>query len=77
AAVKREHEFASIRIINLAVRARDSEKLAANRDHEVKSKQSEEVTLGAAARVKVGEAHISDSTFDLSKGDALRPRLVA
>ncbi|NKL04840.1 protein ndvB [Rhizobium leguminosarum bv. viciae] len=77
AAVKREHEFASIRIINLAVLARDIEKLAANLDHEVKSKQSEEVTLWAASLVKVCEAHISDSTFDLSKVDALRPRLVA
>ncbi|MFW8644075.1 hypothetical protein ACOJBO_22385 [Rhizobium beringeri] len=77
AAVKREHEFASIRIINLAVLARDIEKLAANLDHEVKSKQSEEVTQWAASLVKVCEAHISDSTFDLSKVDALRPRLVA
>ncbi|NKF34259.1 hypothetical protein HER21_48405, partial [Pseudomonas sp. BGM005] len=69
--------FASIRIINLAVLARDIEKLAANLDHEVKSKQSEEVTQWAASLVKVCEAHISDSTFDLSKVDALRPRLVA
>ncbi|MGO8176384.1 hypothetical protein ACC764_39430, partial [Rhizobium ruizarguesonis] len=51
--------------------------LAANLDHEVKSKQSEDVTLWAASLVKVCEAHISDSTFDLSKVDALRPRLVA
>lgn len=43
AAVKREHEFASIRVINLAVLARDIKKLAANLDHEVKSQQSAEV----------------------------------
>src|SRR5690606_9268222 len=37
AAVKREHEFASIRIINLAVLARDIQKLAANLHHETQS----------------------------------------
>ncbi|MBB3411770.1 cyclic beta-1,2-glucan synthetase [Rhizobium sp. BK316] len=77
AAVKREHEFASIRVINLAVLARDIQNLAGNLHHEVKSKQTEEVTLWAASLVKVCEAHISDSTFDLSNIDALRPRLVA
>ncbi|QFY61808.1 protein ndvB [Rhizobium grahamii] len=77
AAVKREHEFASIRIINLAVLARDIQKLAANLDHEVKSALSAEVTRWAESLVKVCEAHISDSTFDLANIDALRPRLVA
>ncbi|NMN71229.1 cyclic beta-1,2-glucan synthetase [Rhizobium sp. 57MFTsu3.2] len=77
AAVKREHEFASIRIINLAVLARDIQKLAANLDHEVKSALSAEVTRWAESLVKVCEAHISDSTFDLSNIDALRPRLIA
>ncbi len=77
AAVKREHEFASIRVINLAVLARDIQNLAGNLHHEVKSKQTEEVTLWAASLVKVCEAHISDSTFDLSNIDALRPRLAA
>ncbi len=77
AAVKREHEFASIRVINLAVLARDIQKLAGNLHHEVKSKQTEEVTSWAASLVKACEAHIADSTFDLSNIDALRPRLVA
>ncbi|MGR9170306.1 GH36-type glycosyl hydrolase domain-containing protein [Rhizobium sp. KDH_Rht_773_N] len=77
AAVKREHEFASIRVINLAVLARDVQKLAGNLHHEVKSKQTEEVTSWAASLVKACEAHIADSTFDLSNIDALRPRLVA
>ncbi|MBB3594617.1 cyclic beta-1,2-glucan synthetase [Rhizobium sp. BK529] len=76
-AVKREHEFASIRVINLAVLARDVQKLAGNLHHEVKSKQTEEVTLWAASLVKICEAHISDSTFDLSNIDDLRPRLIA
>ncbi|WP_160007599.1 glucoamylase family protein [Rhizobium sp. 18055] len=77
AAVKREHEFASIRIINLSVLARDIQKLAANLDHEVKSALSGEVTQWAESLVKVCEAHISDSTFDLANIDALRPRLTA
>jgi cyclic beta-1,2-glucan synthetase len=77
AAVKREHEFASIRIINLAVLARDIQNLAANLDHEVKSALSGEVTRWAESLVKVCEAHISDSTFDLSNIEALRPRLTA
>ncbi|MBB3661037.1 cyclic beta-1,2-glucan synthetase [Rhizobium sp. BK650] len=76
-AVKREHEFASIRVINLAVLARDIQKLASNLHHEVKSKQTEEITFWTASLVKVCEAHISDSTFDLSNIDALRPRLIA
>ncbi|TCL72891.1 glucoamylase family protein [Rhizobium sp. BK251] len=77
AAVKREHEFASIRIINLSVLARDIEKLAANLDHEVKSSQSGEVTRWAASLIKACEAHIADSVFDLANIDALRPRLAA
>ncbi len=77
AAVKREHEFASIRVINLTVLARDIQNLAGNLHHEVKSKQTEEVTAWAVSLVKVCEAHIADSTFDLSNIDALRPRLVA
>ncbi|NLS05800.1 protein ndvB [Rhizobium sp. P32RR-XVIII] len=77
AAVKREHEFASIRVINLAVLARDIQKLAANLDHEVKSAQSAELTRWGESLVKVCEAHIADSTFDLSNIDALRPRLIA
>ncbi|MDM9624461.1 glucoamylase family protein [Rhizobium sp. S152] len=76
-AVKREHEFASIRIINLTVLARDIQKLAANLDHEVKSALSNEITRWAESLVRVCEAHISDSTFDLSNIDALRPRLIA
>ncbi|MGO4437313.1 GH36-type glycosyl hydrolase domain-containing protein [Rhizobium sp. RAF56] len=76
AAVKREHEFASIRIINLSVLARDIEKLAANLDHEVKTAQSGEVTKWAESLVKVCEGHIADSVFDLSNVDALRQRLI-
>ncbi|MEZ2129934.1 MULTISPECIES: GH36-type glycosyl hydrolase domain-containing protein [unclassified Sinorhizobium] len=77
AAVKREHEFASIRIINLSVLARDIQKLATNLDHEVKSTQSSEVTRWAESLVKVCEAHIADSVFDLGNIDALRQRLIA
>ncbi|MFP3545079.1 glucoamylase family protein [Rhizobium sp. SIMBA_035] len=77
AAVKREHEFASIRVINLAVLARDIQKLAANLDHEVKSSLSGELTRWAEQLVKVCEAHISDSTYDLSNIHPLRPRLIA
>jgi cyclic beta-1,2-glucan synthetase len=76
AAVKREHEFASIRIINLSVLARDVQKLAANLDHEVKSVQSGEVTKWSETLVKVCEGHIADSVFDLSNVDALRQRLI-
>ncbi|TCR90155.1 glucoamylase family protein [Rhizobium sp. BK376] len=75
AAVKREHEFASIRIINLSVLAHDIQKLAANLDHEVKSTQSGEVTRWAESLIKVCEGHISDSTYDLSNVDTLRQRL--
>ena len=75
ASVKREHEFASIRVINLAVLARDIQKLAANLDLEVKSEQSTEVTRWAQSLVDCCEAHISDSAFDLSTIDPLRDRL--
>ncbi|MFN7102407.1 MAG: GH36-type glycosyl hydrolase domain-containing protein [Pseudorhizobium sp.] len=77
AAVKREHEFASIRIINLAVLARDIEKLAANLQYETKSGASEELTYWAAKLVDVCEAHISDSVFDHSNIEPLRKRLIA
>jgi cyclic beta-1,2-glucan synthetase len=75
ASVKREHEFASIRVINLAVLARDIQKLASNLDLEVKSGQSAEVTRWAQSLVDCCEAHISDSAFDLSTIDPLRERL--
>ncbi|TDK34387.1 protein ndvB [Rhizobium deserti] len=75
AAVKREHEFASIRIINLAVLARDIQKLAFNLDHEVRSPQSDEVTRWSASLVGVCEAHIADSVFDNSNVEQLRERL--
>ncbi|SEH20883.1 glucoamylase family protein [Rhizobium sp. NFR12] len=75
AAVKREHEFASIRIINLSVLARDIQKLSHNLDHEVRSAQSEEVTKWAASLVAVCEAHIGDSTFDNGNIEELRDRL--
>ncbi|MGL3607503.1 GH36-type glycosyl hydrolase domain-containing protein [Rhizobium sp. G187] len=75
ASVKREHEFASIRIINLAVLARDMQKLAANFDHEVRSKGSAEVVRWTEALVSVCEAHIADTAFDLSNIDPLRQRL--
>jgi len=77
AAVKREHEFASIRIINLAVLARDIQKLATNLDHEVRSTQSDEVTRWSASLVGVCEAHIADSVFDNSNIEPLRDRLIA
>ncbi len=76
AAVKREREFASIRVINLAVLARDIHKLTVNLDHEVKNAQSGEVTKWAAALVNTCEAHISDSVFDLGAIESLRERLV-
>ena len=77
AAVKREHEFASIRIINLSVLARDIQKLATNLDHEVRTGQSEEVTKWAASLVGVCESHIADSTFDNANVEELRDRLTA
>ncbi|MCY1665548.1 GH36-type glycosyl hydrolase domain-containing protein [Rhizobium sp. SL86] len=76
AAVKREHEFASIRIINLAVLARDIQKLAANLDHEVSSPQSMEVTRWSESLVAACEAHIADSTFDMTNIEPLRQRLI-
>jgi cyclic beta-1,2-glucan synthetase len=74
-AVKREHEFASIRIINLAVLARDVQKLAANLHHELRSDHSAEVVRWTESLVSVCEAHIADTTFDLSNIDPLRQRL--
>ena len=76
AAVKREHEFASIRVINLAVLARDIHKLTVNLDHEVKSAQSGEVTKWATMLVNTCEAHIADGVFDLGAIEALRQRLI-
>ncbi len=76
AAVKREHEFASIRVINLGVLARDVHKLIANLDHEIKSPQSAEVVKWADALVASCEGHIADSMFDLGSIEALRQRLV-
>ncbi len=76
AAVKREHEFASIRVINLAVLARDIHKLTVNLDHEVKSAQSGEVTKWATMLVNTCESHIADSVFDLGAIEALRQRLI-
>ncbi len=75
ASIKREREFASIRIANLAVLARDIQKLAANLHHEVRSEQSAEVTRWTESLVGVCEAHIADSSFDLSNIDPLRQRL--
>ncbi|TRL37051.1 GH36-type glycosyl hydrolase domain-containing protein [Rhizobium straminoryzae] len=76
AAVKREHEFASIRIINLAVLARDILKLSTNLDHEVSSAQSTEVTRWSEMLVAACEAHIADSTFDMTNIEPLRQRLI-
>src|SRR5690606_33540848 len=50
AAVKREHEFASIRVINLSVLARDINKLIVNLDHEIKSAESGELARWASAQ---------------------------
>ncbi|CAN7297936.1 GH36-type glycosyl hydrolase domain-containing protein [Pararhizobium sp. LjRoot238] len=75
-AVKREHEFASIRVINLAVLARDIQKLTANLDHEVRSAQSGEVTKWATVLVNTCESHIADGVFDLGAIEALRQRLI-
>ncbi|CAD7047743.1 protein ndvB [Pseudorhizobium endolithicum] len=77
AAVKREHEFASIRIINLAVLARDIQKLATNLHHETQSPLSEELLYWTSKLVDVCEAHISDSVFDHSNIEPLRRRLLA
>ncbi|MCL6655085.1 protein ndvB [Agrobacterium rubi] len=77
ASVKREHEFASIRVINLAVLARDIQKLASNLNLEVKNEQSAEITRWAQSLVDCCEAHISDSAFDLSTIDPLRDRLMS
>ena len=74
--VKREQEFASIRVINLAVLARDIHKLTLNLDHEVKSAQSGEVTKWATLLVNTCEAHIADGVFDLRAIETLRQRLV-
>ncbi|RYZ86213.1 MAG: DUF4062 domain-containing protein, partial [Proteobacteria bacterium] len=76
AAVKREREFASIRVINLAVLARDIHKLTVNLDHEVRSAQSGEVTKWATLLVNTCEAHIADGVFDLGAIEALRQRLI-
>jgi cyclic beta-1,2-glucan synthetase len=75
-AVKREHEFASIRVINLSVLARDVQKLSLNLDHEVKSSPSGEVVKWAGLLVQTCEAHIADSVFDLGAIDLLRQRLI-
>lgn len=75
AAVKREHEFASIRIINLSVLARDIQKLAVNLDHEVGSPQSGEVVRWTEYLVAACEAHIADTTFDHSTLELMRKRL--
>nr|WP_245224282.1 glucoamylase family protein [Rhizobium halophytocola] len=77
AAVKREHEFASIRIANLAVMARDIQKLAANLDHEVGSERSAEVTRWAESLVSTCEAHVADFSFDLSNIEPFRQRLAS
>ncbi|MCX8999274.1 protein ndvB [Rhizobiaceae bacterium BDR2-2] len=75
--VKREHEFASIRIINLAVLARDLDKLAANLHHEVRSAASEEVTKWTQALVRTCEGHVADSVFDISNIEPLRVQLAS
>jgi len=75
-AVKREHEFASIRVINLSVLARDINKLIVNLDHEIKSAESGELAKWAGALVATCEAHIADSVFDLGSIEQLRNRLV-
>jgi cyclic beta-1,2-glucan synthetase len=76
AAVKREHEFASIRVINLSVLARDINKLIVNLDHEIKSAESGELAAWAGGLVATCEAHIADSVFDLGSIEGLRDRLV-
>ncbi|MFT2213600.1 GH36-type glycosyl hydrolase domain-containing protein [Rhizobium giardinii] len=74
--VKREQEFASIRVINLAVLARDIQKLTANLDHEVRSAQSGEVRKWAGILVNTCESHIADGVFDLDAIEVLRQRLI-
>ncbi|MFB2551490.1 GH36-type glycosyl hydrolase domain-containing protein [Ensifer soli] len=76
AAVQREREFASLRVINLAVLARDIHKLAGNLDHEIRTAHSAAIVDWAQSLVNTCEAHISDSVFDLAAIDALRQRLV-
>lgn len=76
AAVKREHEFASIRVINLSVLARDVNKLIVNLDHEIRSSESGELAKWAGALVATCEAHIADSVFDLGSIEQLRDRLI-
>nr|WP_018013074.1 cyclic beta-(1,2)-glucan synthase [Sinorhizobium medicae] len=76
AAVKREREFASIRVINLAVLARDMHKLTVNLDHEVRTVQSGEVAKWAGSLVAACEAHIADGVFELGAIEALRQRLL-
>ncbi|MBD9593298.1 MULTISPECIES: cyclic beta-(1,2)-glucan synthase [Ensifer] len=76
AAIMREHEFASIRVINLAVLARDMHKLTVNLDHEVRTPQSSEVTKWANSLVTTCEAHIADGVFDLGAIESLRQRLL-
>ncbi|MGV2122328.1 GH36-type glycosyl hydrolase domain-containing protein [Agrobacterium vitis] len=77
ASVKREHEFASIRVINLAVLARDIQKLAANLHHELRSDKSTDLLRWSEALVAVCESHIADSAFDLSNIEPLRQRLAS
>ncbi|WP_151611779.1 cyclic beta-(1,2)-glucan synthase [Sinorhizobium alkalisoli] len=76
ASVKREHEFASIRVINLAVLARDMHKLTVNLDHEVRTQQTGEVAKWAGSLVATCEAHIADGVFDLGAIETLRQRLL-
>ncbi|WP_275786153.1 GH36-type glycosyl hydrolase domain-containing protein [Pararhizobium gei] len=75
-AVKREPEFASIRVINLAVLARDIHKLTTNLDHEIKTGESGEVAKWATMLVNTCESHIADGVFDLGAIEKLRQRLV-
>ncbi|MBB4009007.1 GH36-type glycosyl hydrolase domain-containing protein [Allorhizobium taibaishanense] len=77
ASVKREHEFASIRVINLAVLARDIQKLAANLHHELRSDKSTDLLRWSESLVAVCESHIADSAFDLSNIEPLRQRLAS
>ncbi|SIR40838.1 cyclic beta-1,2-glucan synthase [Rhizobium sp. RU20A] len=74
-AVKREPEFASIRVINLAVLARDIHKLTINLDHEIGTPTSAEVVHWAEATVNVCESHIADGVFDLNAIEDMRKRL--
>lgn len=74
-AVQREPEFASIRVLNLAVLARDLHKLTVNLDHEVRSVQSGELTYWANTLVHTCEAHIADSVYDIGAIESMRQRL--